>query len=381
MIGARAFLDAARARGIDLVTGVPCSLLTPLIDAAASDPAVGWVVATSEGEAAAIAAGAWFAGRLPMLVMQNSGLGNAVNPLTSLHWPFRVPTLLVVSRRGAPGVADEPQHELMGAITPDLLDVLRIEHTPFPATPEAVGPALDRAISRMAERRLPFAFVLGKGDLAPSPLDEPAPIPLPRVAVFDAGGAGPRPTRMEAMARALEILPSEAAVIATTGFCGRELFTLGDAERFLYVVGSMGGASAIGLGVAMSVERPVTVFDGDGAALMKLGNLATIGARHPRRFLHVIFDNEGHVSTGGQRTVSPGVDFAAIAAACGYAFAARSDDLDGFATAMARAAAIEGPALIHAKVRASGVEGLGRPTVSPVEVADRFRRFLAGGRP
>lgn len=380
MIEARAFLQAARARGIDLVTGVPCSLLTPLIDAAASDPKVGWVVATSEGEAAAIAAGAWFAGRLPMLMMQNSGLGNAVNPLTSLNWPFRVPTLLVVSRRGSPGVADEPQHELMGAITPDLLDILRIEHEPFPSTPEAVGPALDRAIAWMAERRLPYAFVLGKGALAPSMLAEPTPRVHRRAAVLDAGGAGLRPTRMEAMARALAILPRETAVIATTGFCGRELFTLGDEERFLYVVGSMGGASAIGLGVALSVGRPVAVFDGDGAALMKLGNLATIGARHPRRFLHVIFDNEGHVSTGGQRTVSPSVDFAAVATACGYAFAARCDDLDGFAAAISRAAGVVGPALIHAKVRASGVEGLGRPTVSPVEVADRFRRFLAGGR-
>ena len=381
MIEARSFLDAARARGIDLVTGVPCSLLTPLIDAAAGDPALGWVVATSEGEAAAIAAGAWFAGRLPMLVMQNSGLGNAVNPLTSLHWPFRIPTLLVVSRRGAPGVADEPQHELMGAITPDLLDLLRIAHEPFPTTADAVAPALDRAIAHMSDHRLPFAFVLGKGDLAASPLAEPTPVSHPPITVLDPGGSGPRPTRIEAMARALDILDEATAVVATTGFCGRELFTLGDRERFLYVVGSMGGASAIGLGVALSLDRPVAVFDGDGAALMKLGNLATIGARRPRRFVHVIFDNQAHVSTGGQRTVSPTVDFATIAAACGYGFAARSRDLDGFAAALRRAVAAEGPALVHAKVRPSGVDGLGRPTIGPLEVADRFRRFLAGGRP
>ena len=381
MIEAERFLAAARERGVDFVTGVPCSFLTPLINAAASDPAVGWVVATSEGEAAAIAAGAWLAGRRPMLLMQNSGLGNAVNPITSLNWPFRIPVLLVVSRRGAPGLKDEPQHELMGAITPDLLDVLRVAHAPFPATPETLAPALDRAVAAMDETRLPQAFVVAKGDLAPSDLDEPAPPARAPGRLVDRRGGGPRPPRLEAMARALALLPADAAVVATTGFCGRELFTLGDQDRFFYVVGSMGGASAIGLGIALCVDRPVVVFDGDGAALMKLGNLATIGARAPRNLVHIVFDNEVHASTGGQRTVSPGVDFAAVAAACGYAFAARADDLAGFEAALAEAVAAGGPALIHAKVGPSDVEKLGRPTVAPQAVADRFRRRLTGDRP
>lgn len=381
MIEAGRFLAAARARGIDFVTGVPCSFLTPLINAAASDPATGWVVATSEGEATAIAAGAWFAGRTPMVMMQNSGLGNAVNPITSLNWPFRIPTLLVVSRRGAPGIHDEPQHELMGVITPDLLTLTRVEHEAFPGDDAAIETTLDRAFARMAERRLPHAFVVGKGDLAPSDLDEPAaPVRAPGRLV-DRRGGGARPARMAAMAQALEVLPKTAAVVATTGFCGRELFTLGDEDRFLYVVGSMGGASAIGLGIALSVRRPVVVFDGDGAALMKLGNLATIGAQAPANLVHVIFDNEIHASTGGQRTVSPGVDFAAVAQACGYSFAARCDDLPGLAAVLDEALAVGGPALVHVKVGPSAVEKLGRPTVAPVAVADRFRRFLAGDVP
>lgn len=381
MMDAGPFLAAARARGIDFVTGVPCSFLTPLINAAASDPAIGWICATSEGEATAIAAGAWLAGRLPMLMMQNSGLGNAVNPLTSLNWPFRIPTLLVVSQRGAPGIHDEPQHELMGPITPDLLDLLRVEHQPFPRDMATATVVLDRAVARMAAERLPQALVLGKGDLAPSALSEPAPPVRPAGQLVDLGAGGGRPPRMRAMERALAILPADAAVVATTGFCGRELFTLGDDRRFLYVVGSMGGASAIGLGIAACAARPVVVFDGDGAALMKLGNLATIGAQQPGNLVHVVFDNEMHASTGGQRTVSPGVDFAAIALACGYRFAARADDLAGFEAAITAALAAGGPSLIHAKVGASDVAKLGRPTIAPVEVADRFRRFLMSEAP
>src|SRR3954447_984582 len=124
MISAGSFIQQAQRRGFDFYTGVPCSFLTPLINGVISTPGLDYVGAASEGEAVAIAAGAWLAGRQTVVMCQNSGLGNAVNPLTSLNWPFRIPTLLVVTWRGEPGGRpDEPQHELMGRITPNLLDV------------------------------------------------------------------------------------------------------------------------------------------------------------------------------------------------------------------------------------------------------------------
>src|SRR3546814_4314128 len=116
----------------------------------------------------------------------------------------------------------------------------------------------------------------------------------------------------------LSIVPDEAAIVATTGKCGRELFTLADGEQHLYQVGSMGCASAMGLGVALNVRRPVIVLDGDGAALMKMGSMATIGAEAPANLIHILLDNGVHDSTGGQQTASPGVDFARVALACGY---------------------------------------------------------------
>src|SRR3954468_20325104 len=137
MISANSFIGQALERGFDFYTGVPCSFLTPLINGVISGTGLQYVGAASEGEAVAIAAGAWLAGRETAVMCQNSGLGNAVNPLTSLNTPFRIPTLLIVTWRGQPGLNDEPQHELMGRITQNLLDVIEVPHRRFPDDPDA----------------------------------------------------------------------------------------------------------------------------------------------------------------------------------------------------------------------------------------------------
>ncbi|MDT8331587.1 phosphonopyruvate decarboxylase [Roseomonas gilardii] len=377
MITASEFLHEAGKTGFDFYTGVPCSFLTPLINGVLSAPGLAYVGAASEGEAVAIAAGAWLAGRRTVVMCQNSGLGNAVNPLTSLNHPFRIPTLFVTTWRGEPGIPDEPQHELMGEITQDLIALMRLEQAPFPADPTALAPALAQAVTRMEATGLPYAFVMRKGDVADSPLDQTSrPLPPPGRRT-DHPGEGGCPTRAAVLERFLSIVPEDAAVVATTGKCGRELFTLADREQHLYQVGSMGGASGMGLGIALNSPRPVVVLDGDGAALMKLGSLATIGAHAPGRLVHVILDNGVHDSTGGQATVSASVDFAAVALACGYRAAFSCASLDGFEAAFRQALAKGGPALIHARIAPGSMAKLGRPTVKPPEVARRFRAFLA----
>lgn len=377
MIDAADFLAQASNRGIAFWTGVPCSFLTPLMNAVISGEGTRYVGATSEGEAVAIAAGAWLAGRQSAVMCQNSGLGNTVNPLTSLNYPFRIPALLLTTWRGQPGLGDEPQHELMGRITQDLLDVMIIPHEPFPDRPEAIAPALDRALAHMGSAEQPFALVLAKGSVAKSALAEaPAPArPAIRPEGAFTGGAGPR--RVEALDLIRGAMPDGTGYIATTGYCGRELYALQDAPAHFYTVGSMGGASAIGLGAALNTERQIVVLDGDGAALMKLGNMATIGAQHPANLTHVILDNGMHESTGGQRTVAPGVDFAAIAAATGYGFAARADSLEALPDLLARAMAVPGPRLVHLRVAPSRIENLPRPDIAPHVVARRFRDYLA----
>jgi len=378
MITAEAFMAEASAAGFDFYTGVPCSYLTPLINGVLSNRALRYVGAASEGEAVAIAAGAWLAGRNPVAMCQNSGLGNMVNPLTSLNAPFAIPTLLVTTWRGRPGEPDEPQHVVMGEITHDLLGLMGIAHAPFPNTEAEIAGRLRAAVAAMEGTQLPFAFVMAKGDVADTTLDQPPrDLPAPgRRADYRTGGT--RPTRVAALERFLALTDDATAVIATTGKAGRELFTLADREQHLYQVGSMGGASGMALGVALNTDKRVVVIDGDGAALMKLGTFATIGAEAPANLIHLLLDNGVHDSTGGQATVSASVDFAAVALACGYGYAASCDDLAGFEQAWREATAASRPAMIHLRIAPGSMATLGRPTVTPQAVARRFKAFLAG---
>ena len=376
MIEAGDFLEPAKARGYDFYTGVPCSFLTPFINAALCNPQLTYVTAASEGEAVAIAAGAWLAGRKTVVMCQNSGLGNAVNPLTSLNYPFQIPTLFLTTLRGAPGLVDEPQHELMGRITHQLLDVMNIRHAPFPTNKIEVGSTLDEAERSMLETGLPYALTMPKGAVRDGD-DQPGPASAnPTGKVHDLTVQGNYPTRFETLEKLLDLAPTSAGMIATTGKCGRELFTLSDREQHLYQVGSMGCAAAMGLGVALNTSRKTIVIDGDGALMMKMGSLATIGSCAPRNLLHIVLDNGTYDSTGGQPTVSSGVDFAQIAASCGYAHGYKCTSRSGFSEAVSTALTSDGPHLIHMKIVPGSASNLGRPTVKPADVARRFQTFL-----
>ncbi|PPR62235.1 MAG: hypothetical protein CFH10_00888 [Alphaproteobacteria bacterium MarineAlpha4_Bin2] len=371
-------LSEAKARGFNFFTGVPCSFLTPIINQTISDPDTAYVGAASEGEAIAIASGAWLAGRETVVMCQNSGLGNTINPLTSLNHPFRIPTLMFVTWRGQPGLRDEPQHELMGEITEVLIRDVGLQYAYLPNTTATVGPALDAAKTSMHERNLPYAFVVAKGTVADTGLDQPKLDVAPLGDYRDLRRDRERASRHKILEKIVDVAPDSAAIIATTGKCGRELFTIADREQHLYQVGSMGCASAMGLGVAMNVDRPVVVLDGDGAALMKMGNFATIGAQRPENLIHLVLDNGVHDSTGGQATVSPIVDFARIALACGYRTGTMIDDIVSLEETFQKTLKSKGPHMIHVRIAPGSLSKLGRPTVKPPEVARRFKAFLIG---
>lgn len=382
MITADEFVGPALQRAYSFWTGVPCSFLTPFINYVIGSPDLDYIGAASEGEALGIAAGAHLAGRRTVVICQNSGLGNAVNPLTSLNYTFRIPTLFITTHRGEPGLTDEPQHELMGQITGDLLTTMRIPWEAFPDDPHDVGPALDRADAAMAESGRPFAFVMKKGTVEAYALrEQPHPPPVPRTDPRGSFERAPeaRMARLEAIGIVRDAVGDDVALVGTTGKIGRELYTLGHRPNQLYVVGSMGCASAIGLGLHLGGRgaRGVVVLDGDGAALMKMGSLATIGHESPADFVHVVLDNEAHESTGGQATVSAGVDFAAVAIACGYRNAWRVDSPEALRSAVEEASSMPGPNLLHAKVGISSAADLGRPGLSPVEVKEQFMRWFA----
>jgi phosphonopyruvate decarboxylase len=380
MIPASAFIEHLRGLGYSQYAGVPCSYLKPFINYVIDDASLGYIGATSEGEAVGISMGAYLGGRKTVTMCQNSGLGNMVNPLTSLNYPFRIPTLLITTWRGEPGRPDEPQHVLMGQITHRLLETMQIPWLPFPTEESQIAPTIAQAEASMKERQLPFALVMSEDSVAEHELrSQPqAQRVSPQVSQQLRHETPQRMIRTEALQAVLESLAGNEAIIATTGKTGRELFTIADRANHLYVVGGMGTASAIGFGLAQArPKQPVVVIDGDGAALMKLGSLATIGYYQPTNLLHILLDNESHDSTGGQQTVSGVVRFAEIAAAANYCCAVSADDPADVRALVKELRAQPGPSLLHIKIRPGSPKNLGRPTVKPHEVKERFMKFLA----
>lgn len=379
MLNAASFIEHLRGLNYSQYAGVPCSFLKPFINYVIDDASLDYVGAASEGEAVGFTLGAYLGGRKTVTMCQNSGLGNMVNPLTSLNYPFRVPTLLITTWRGEPGVADEPQHEQMGRIMHQLLDAIEIPWLPFPKTEAEIPGVMAQAEASMKERQRPFALVMSKDTVAPHQLTRKPEITAVKTAMqfCPVVPKAERLTRTQAIQLILSELTGREAIIATTGMTGRELFTVADRANHLYVVGGMGTASAIGFGVAHALpEQPVVVLDGDGAALMKLGSLATIGYYQPKNLLHIVLDNETHDSTGGQATSSPISRFAEIAAATNYqnAFAAdRAEDIRASIQQLRRA---KGPSLLHVKIQPGSPKEIGRPTVKPHEVKERFMDFL-----
>jgi phosphonopyruvate decarboxylase len=387
MIEAAQFVEAARERGFDWYAGVPCSYLTPFINYVLQDPNLHYVSAANEGDAVALIAGATLGARRGVTMMQNSGLGNAVSPLTSLTWTFRLPQLLIVTWRGQPGVPDEPQHALMGPITPAMLDAMEIPWETFPTEADQIGPALDRAVRHMDETGRPYALVTQKGSVKPYELkaNGDARRYAPQAAVSQLSGVAPDalPGRKDALQRVIAHTPLESTVVlASTGFCGRELYALDDRANQLYMVGSMGCLTPFALGLALA--RPdlhVVALDGDGAALMRMGAFATLGAYGPANLTHVLLDNGAHDSTGGQATVSLQVSFAGVAAACGYALAVESDQLSVLDEVLAAPRTGDGPRFVRLAIRRGTPDGLPRPTITPPDVKTRLMRHLGALAP
>ena len=295
---------------------------------------------------------------------------------------FRIPVLLIITLRGEPGKPDEPQHELMGEITPELLEALQIPWDWFPDRQENVEEVINNAVTHMDSTGRPYALIMKKGSVAPYPL---GPVSGFKNSLTKVGRSS-KASKVELPARhrVLKTLVDctdvyETVLIASTGFSGRELYAIADRPNQLYMVGSMGCASSLGLGLSLvRPDRKIVVIDGDGAALMRMGNLATAGAYASQNFYHLLLDNHVHESTGGQATVSTAVDFPAVAVACGYQGVFCADavtpEIDNFLHAKA-------PAFMCIETSRGVPEGLPRPTVKPASVARRLMGVLGVDSP
>lgn len=373
MIRPEYFYDLLQKRGSDFFTGVPDSLLKNfcayVTDTAPEDK---HIIAANEGCALALAAGWHLAtGKTPVVYMQNSGLGNAVNPLLSLADSdvYSVPLVLLIGWRGMPAVHDEPQHIKQGKVTLALLDAMRIPYVVTAESEDEFNKQIDYCYACTEKASAPFAFVVKK--------DTFAPYALKNKTSFDA-----EMTREDAIERIVLHSPKDAVFVSTTGMASRELFELrvkhgmSGTNDFL-TVGSMGHASQIALSIAMQKkDRLVICLDGDGAAIMQMGGLATIGVRKPDNMIHVVLNNGAHDSVGGQPTVGFKIDLPGIAKACGYAHTYSVEDAASLEAALANALSEKKTAFIEVKIRKGARADLGRPTTSPRENKKAFMEVL-----
>ncbi len=385
MITANDFLSVCKNYGFNFFTGTPCSYLKPFINYVIDDPAYTYLDSTNEGDAVAIAAGSVVAGKKAVVMFQNSGLGNAVSPLTSLTCTFNIPVMVITTLRGEPGgPKDEPQHELMGQITIQMLETMKLKWEYFPREKAEVEAAVKRANDYMNTHRQPFVFVMRKGDVEEYALQAKTKEMQVETMIGHSDSflklASERSSRTETL-RTLQSKTNakNTVLVATTGMTGRELCELADLDNQLYMVGSMGCALAFSLGIAVNKPNAnVVVLDGDGALLMRTGSMATAAYYAPANLTHILLDNEVHDSTGGQSTVTGLISFGAIAKGFGYKNVYSTDELNVLADVYSTAATTKnGPNFIHFKMKKGSPKDMGRPKVTPAEVAVRFTNFLA----
>ncbi len=374
-MNASVLLDRCLAAGIDFFSGVPDSQLKGLCDELYSrwgSEGQNHIVAHNEGGALGLCAGHYLAtGRPALCYMQNSGLGNAVNPLASLMdtQVYALPCLLVIGWRGEPGVHDEPQHVRQGQITLEQLNILDIPRFILSSdtSPEAFERGFEELLSHLKAGRC-AALVVRKGALTA----EASP----------AYGNAFSLTRENAAEHLLSLAGDRDIIVSTTGKLSREIFEIrerknqGHARDFL-TVGSMGHASMIALGIAREKQdRRVFCLDGDGALLMHLGAMEVISQAAPRNLFHVVFNNGAHETIGGMPVCRAGTDFCALARTSGYRAAESAATPEEIASALSRLETAGGPCLLEIRCACGARRDLGRPTTTPLQNRDGFMSFL-----
>jgi phosphonopyruvate decarboxylase len=377
MIEPGRFLKALDAADIRFVTGVPDSLLKDVCACIATNYLPDrHIIATNEGSAVGLAIGHYLAtGRPALVYLQNSGLGNAVNPVTSLADPqvYGVPIIFLIGWRGeilADGgqLRDEPQHVKQGKVTPGQLGLLDIPYRVVDSSSD-----IDSVVTEMAQlasgRSRPVALLVRKGTFASfrlvDPRDDQHLI-----------------TRESAISCVLACTPDDLPVVATTGMASREVFELrkklasGHHRDFL-TVGGMGHASQIAAGIALScANRKVLCLDGDGALLMHMGGLA-ISAKRPN-LVHVVFNNGAHDSVGGQATQAIQLNLANIARECGYGWVRRASNIAEIRDSMRPMLEGDCSCFLEVMCRRGARPDLGRPDRTPQENKEDFMKFLGG---
>jgi phosphonopyruvate decarboxylase len=361
MIESKKFIQKLNNTGIEFFTGVPDSLLKDFCAYIDDHGEPGkHIITANEGNAIGLAAGYHLAtNKIAAVYMQNSGLGNAVNPLTSLvdKEVYKIPMLLIIGWRGEPGFKDEPQHVKQGRVTLSQLNLLEIPYQLLQSNSN-LDSVIDELVNTALQTNAPVALVVKKGAFA-SYTSKRVQSKLSDM------------KREDALDDLLGLI-GDASIVSTTGKTSREVYELrtrrGEIQRDFLTVGAMGHTGSIALGVALaSPTKRVVCIDGDGSLLMHLGSMPVIASLKPKNLIHVLLNNQSHESVGGQLTVAGQMDFALISKGCGYTTYEVADDTETLKQAWSNLKDKDGPCLLEIRISIGSRDDLGRPASTPEE--------------
>lgn len=374
MIDVKEFYSELKKQGVDFFCGVPDSLLKSFCAYVTANTSNGRNIITSnEGAAIALACGYYIgSGKISMVYMQNSGIGNATNPLISLSDPevYSIPLLLLIGWRGEPGIKDEPQHIKQGKVTLDLLEAMKIPYLVLNSDSN-IHEIVTHAIHHCKNSSSPFALVVRKGTFSDFKLesDELTEFPL---------------TRESALEIVLNSIPKDSIIVSTTGMLSRELYELREkrgekhCNDFL-TVGSMGHTSQIALGIALANKtRKIFCFEGDGGALMHMGSYAILGNMHVENLNIILFNNGSHDSVGGQPTVGLQTNFQKIFEGCGFLKHEMASKESELRLKLKDLLSTADTFLFEIKIRKGSRKDLGRPAQTPLQTKNDVIRVLRG---
>lgn len=374
---AELFINGIQAIGIDDFIGVPDSTLKVFCDYLNLHISTDHHhIPVNEGAAAALAAGLYLGSEKPCCVyMQNSGIGNAINPIASLinEQVYEIPVLFIIGYRGEPGIKDEPQHIFQGEITEPLLDCLDIPHTIIDkyTSNDEMYTILEQASQALALHH-PYAIIVKKGTFE-------------KGETYDFTNSYTM-VREDAIEDIIRSSDESDLIVSTTGKISREVYEQCDRlfhnhQRAFLTVGSMGHACMIALGIALkNPKRRVYCIDGDGAALMHMGSMAFLAQQPCDNLIHITLNNQAHESVGGMPTDCQNISFANIAKACGYKSVYHVDNRDGLVQSLKTAINEKGPVYIEADVALGSRDDLGRPKEKAVENKISFMNHIKEGR-
>ncbi len=374
MINVSEFEEFLQEVGVGFYTGVPDSQLKSFCDYIEDKYSISknHIIAANEGNAVALATGYHLStGKYGLVYMQNSGLGNAVNPITSLTHPevYKVPVVYIVGWRGQPGVHDEPQHVKQGAVTCDLLELLDVSYQVLTkdTTMDEVRQYFEDTFREKLENGDSISYVVSKGAFESFKTTKSNDFSL---------------SREDAIKTVIDNLTLDDMVVSTTGKASRELFEYREEKKQAHsndflTVGSMGHSSSIALAIALNHgDRRIFCFDGDGALLMHMGSMALVGANKPENYYHILFNNQAHETVGGLPTVMNSVDVEKIAISCGYMGVFHADSKESLQKTLPNFLSATGPVLLIVDVSIGSRSDLGRPTTTPIENKEAFMNKL-----